>query len=440
MTAFHRLLWSYWQTRRLQNRLQRADRAALEAHQRHQIARFTQRVLTRSPYFRLFVSKPMQDWPLMDKATMMANFDAMNTAGLRLDDVLACARQAEQSRDFRPMVGAYSVGLSSGTSGGRGVFVVSPTERAKWAGILLAKLLPRSLLHGERVALFLRANNNLYTAVRNPWLTFSFFDLFAPFDSHRAPLEALRPTIVVGPAQVLRALALEKLAGRLDIAPAQVLSGAEVLEPMDRVLLEQAFGNVGEVYQATEGFLGATCPHGTLHLNEAHVHIEPQWLDERRFVPIVTDFTRSTQPIVRYRLDDILIRRDPTLPPCPCGNPAMAIERVEGRCDDTLVLPARDGGTITLFADVCSRALAQALPLRADYHLVQTDAHTLALSISPADADVAQACRAHLAAVFMRQGVDMTRVAWHPAPQDMPADFTAKRRRIVRLTSKETAR
>ncbi len=249
VTALHRLLWSYWQTRRL--RL--ADRAALEAHQQRQIKRFTQRVLTRSPYFRTFASKPMHEWPLMDKATMMANFDAMNTAGLRLADVLACAQQAEQSRDFRPTVGAYSVGLSSGTSGGRGVFVVSPTERAQWAGILLAKLLPRGLLHGERVALFLRANSNLYTAVRNPRLTFSFFDLFAPFESHRVPLEALQPTIIVGPAQVLRALAMEKLAGRLDIAPVQVLSGAEVLEPMDRALLAQAFGNVARSIRPPKG-------------------------------------------------------------------------------------------------------------------------------------------------------------------------------------------
>ncbi len=53
----------------------------------------------------------------------------------------------------------------------------------------------------------------------------------------------------------------------------------------------------------------------------------------------------------------------------------MAIERIEGRCDDTLVLPAHGGGTVTLFADVCSRALAQALPLQADYRLVQIDAH-----------------------------------------------------------------
>lgn len=435
-TLYHSLqtVWAYGQTRRL--RL--PDRAALQAHQQRQIARFAQKVLSRSPYFRPYATAPMSEWPMMDKSIMMTHFDRMNTAGLHLEELLVCAHQAEQSRNFQPMVGKYSVGLSSGTSGGRGVFVVSPIERAQWAGILLAKLLPRGLLHGERVALFLRANNNLYTAVRNPWLTFSFFDLFAPFASHREPLEALQPTILVGPAQVLRALALEKLAGRLKVNPVKVLSGAEVLEPMDRALLEQAFGHVGEVYQATEGFLGATCEHGSLHLNEAHVHIEPQWLDDRRFSPIVTDFTRSTQPIVRYRLDDILIMRDPSLPACPCGNPAMSIERIEGRADDTLILPGQQGRQVTVFADVCARALAQVLRLRADYRLVQMDASSLALTISPSDHEELARCKAHLAQVFTQLGVDMQQVAWRPHADAIAVDFTTKRRRIVRLSEPRT--
>jgi phenylacetate-coenzyme A ligase PaaK-like adenylate-forming protein len=118
----------------------------------------------------------------------------------------------------------------------------------------------------------------------------------------------------------------------------------------------------------------------------------------------------------------------------------MAIERIEGRCDDTLVLPAIDGGTVTLFADVCSRALAQALPLQADYRLVQTDAHTLALSISPADADITRTCEAHLADVFACQGVDTSRLTWHTAPERIATDFTTKRRRIVRLAPSGAAR
>src|SRR5699024_2207014 len=107
-----------------------------------------------------------------------------------------------------------------------------------------------------------------------------------------------------------------------------------------------------------EGFLGCTCQHGTLHLNEDIVHIEKEWLDDNRFIPIITDFTRQTQPIVRYRLDDILIQRKD---PCPCGSHFTAIKYIEGRCDDVLILPGKNGQPVTLFADLCSRVIAQTL-------------------------------------------------------------------------------
>ncbi len=84
--------------------------------------------------------------------------------------------KSEQSRDFAK-VGRYSVGLSSGTSGRRGLFVVSPEEQNVWSGSMLAKMLPKSLFSGERVALFLRANNNLYESVNNRWISLRFYDL-----------------------------------------------------------------------------------------------------------------------------------------------------------------------------------------------------------------------------------------------------------------------
>ena len=112
--------------------------------------------------------------PQMDKALMMAQFDRMNTAGLSREAVLACAQRSEADRDFTPKIGRYSVGLSSGTSGQRGVFVVSPREQQVWAGGMLAKMLPDGLLAGERVALFLRADNNLYHSVNNRWLSRRF--------------------------------------------------------------------------------------------------------------------------------------------------------------------------------------------------------------------------------------------------------------------------
>jgi putative adenylate-forming enzyme len=426
MMRLAHVLHAYWQAKRLRFE----SRAALEHHQQRKLGAFVSKRLTQSPYFAPYVREPFHTWPTMSKAVMMEHFDRMNTAHLKLADVLACALDAERTRDFSRTVRGYSVGLSSGTSGSRGVFAVSRAEQAAWAGVMLARLLPSGLFAGERVALFLRANSNLYSTVRSPWLSFEFFDLFEPLAAQRQRLERYAPTIVAGPAQVLRALAEAKRERRIAVEPRMVVSSAEVLEPFDREFLTQSLGPVAEVYQATEGFLGATCSHGTLHLNEAHVHIEPQWLDERRFVPLITDFSRTTQPIVRYRLDDILVKR---AAPCPCGSHEMALDRIEGRCDDLLRLPGQHGTQIEIFADALSRAIAQVLPLAADYRLVQTGNAALALHVVGAN-DALAGCQAHLQAFLARQGVDTAQLVWTLASALPPIDFTAKRRRIVRRT------
>ncbi|WP_411886081.1 F390 synthetase-related protein [Polaromonas sp. YR568] len=423
------LLLAYWQTRRLHF----ADRAVLRAYQARQLEKFTRKLCRRSVYFAPYRRLPLDRWPSMDKASMLANFDTMNTAGLTLDNVMAEAQAAERSRDFTPTVAGITVGLSSGTSAQRGAFAVSDREKARWAGILLAKALPDGLLAGERAALFLRANSNLYTAVRSRWLSLRFFDLFLPFETHIAALQAYRPTIIVAPAQVLRELAVAVLAGRLALhpRPKRVISVAEVLEPQDRALIERAFGPMHQVYQATEGFLASTCEHGVLHLNEEFVHIEPEWLDgdQRRFVPVITDFSRLTQPIVRYRLGDVLAAR---ATPCACGRVTRAIDHIEGRCDDMLHLPGADGKPMPVFADALSRALAQSLPADADYRLLQTGASSLTLH-AQLTAPALQAVRAHLNAALAQLGVATSALSW-TLSRDVPAfDPTQKRRRIRKL-------
>ncbi|WBV66998.1 hypothetical protein PGH44_06835 [Legionella pneumophila] len=52
------------------------------------------------------------------------------------------------------MINNIAVGLSSGTSGSRGLFLVSEQERDAWAGIILAKAMPNGLRSRERIAFF----------------------------------------------------------------------------------------------------------------------------------------------------------------------------------------------------------------------------------------------------------------------------------------------
>ncbi|EOL8988721.1 F390 synthetase-related protein [Cronobacter dublinensis] len=423
------MLWHYFRVRRMRFR----SREALARHQQQQLRRFASRVLAKSPWFRRYSTLPFSEWPTMDKALMMTHFDEMNTAGLKADAVMACALQSENDRNFAPTVGRYSVGLSSGTSGRRGIFAVSPEEQSLWAGAMLAKMLPDGLFAGERVALFLRADNNLYQSVNSRWLSLAFYDLFEPFDTLLTRLEADAPSIIVAPAQVLRALALAVQSGELNVAPKKVISVAEVLDPQDRALLAQVFPAVGEVYQATEGFLAATCAHGVLHLNEAFIVVEKAWLDDRRFIPVITDFTRTTQPIVRYRLDDILVARDA---PCPCGDPSQALAHIEGRQDDQLLLPDAQGGQCVIFGDLCNRALARVLPLTADYRLIQHGEAHLTL-IAQADDAQRSAAQAALTALFEQQGVACELLRWTHHASLPPATPGAKRRRILRV--RETA-
>ncbi len=153
-----------------------------------------------------------------------------------------------------------------------------------------------------------------------------------------------------------------------------MISVAEVLDPLDRKRIEATFAvRVEQIYQATEGFLGATCTHGSIHLNEEFLIVEREWVDaaRTRFVPVITDLYRSSQPIVRYRLNDVLV---PRREPCPCGRPTLALDRIEGREDDVLWLPPVQGTSpVPVFSDVISRVFVRTLPGLQDYSLEETE-------------------------------------------------------------------
>lgn len=421
------MLWHYWRARHLTFR----NRGELEAYQQKRLAHFKRKVLAKSPYIQRYINQPLSNFPIMNKQIMMDNFDEMNTAGLLSQTLLECAQKSEQSRDFAPKVGRYSVGLSSGTSGRRGLFVVSPEEQNVWSGSMLAKMLPQGLFNGERVALFLRANNNLYESVNNRWISLRFYDLFADFDLQLSALEQYQPSIIVAPAQVLCTIADAINQQKIQLNVQKVISVAEVLEPHDKQKLQGCFSHVGEVYQATEGFLGCTCSHGTMHLNEAFVHIEPNWLDNDRFSPIITDFTRKTQPIIRYQLDDVLVVKNT---PCPCGSPEMAIERIEGRCDDLLQLPGYNGKMVTIFADPCARVIVNHLPVTADFRLTQQgNALYLQAECSPTELSL---CQQQLTRYFTNQHVDISQLDWQLSTATITQTLSVKKRRITRKEAK----
>ncbi len=372
-----RILWTYLRTK---NR-KFTNRESLIKYQDRQLLKFVRTLSKKSSYYRDLTVKTIKTTPVITKDVMLKNFNAMNTAKLDLDTCFQLAEEGEKKRSFGETYKGLSVGLSSGTSGTRGLFVSDETEQAKWAGVILAKGMDQPIWRSLKVALFLRANNNLYETIgASKHIKFKYFDLMKSFEEHLPVLESFQPNILVAPPTVLRCLSEQMKANRMSLSPRKVFSVAETLDDIDKVFIEEQFQQkVHQIYQCTEGFIAVTCKQGTIHLNEDQMVIEKKWLtnDKTKFSPIITDFNRVTQPIVRYLLDDILTVKKS---PCSCGSVLTAIEKIEGRCGDILYFRSKETGALEpVFPDVMSRLILLADPEVTDYQITQLTPDSLSV-------------------------------------------------------------
>ena len=383
------------------------SREQLETWQDAKVVRHLAWVQAHAPFYReRFAGSSLTDWknlPTVGKTEMMDHFDRLNTAGLRRDEALALALKSEACRDFEPKLGGVTVGLSSGTSGYRGLFLVSDAERYYWAGTALAKVLPTSFLESQRIALFLRANSNLYTSAQSGRVALGYFDLCSDLDSHIERLADMQPTALIAPPSVLRHLGKALEQGRLTIRPRRVVAVAEVLDPLDGRILSRQFGQrIHQIYQATEGFLGHTCSFGTLHLSEDVIAVQKEYLVEgsRTFVPVLTDFVRRTQPIIRYRLDDLLTER---AEPCPCGSAFTSLDGLEGRERDIFYLPGQGGRRyVPIFPGVLREAVVVPLNGLEHYQVRQLSADRLQVALEPLTSHLTLATSQPLTALWRK--------------------------------------
>jgi putative adenylate-forming enzyme len=362
------------------------DPTSLQELQEQRAGAIIAHAAQHSPFYRRhWQGHQLGQWrtlPTVDKTAMMAHFDEYNTCGIAAQAAMSAALEAERTRDFAPLVAGLTVGLSSGTSGHRGLFLVSPAEQAMWAGVILARALHKLRPGRTRVAFFLRSHSNLYQEVNGALLQLRYFDLMSPLADSIAVLNQYQPHILIGPPSLLGFLAAAHTHGSLRIHPQRLISVAEVLEPQDETLLATCFqAPVHQVYQCTEGLLAVSCPHGSLHIQEDIVAIQCEPLTPdlpqdaagpRRVTPIVTDLWRRTQPIVRYRLNDVLQLGDK---PCHCGSCFRTISRIEGRCDDVCYFFERNGSAPSLrrpfFPDTIRRMILLGSGGITDYQVVQ---------------------------------------------------------------------
>jgi putative adenylate-forming enzyme len=370
-------------------------------------------LIARTPAISNLAGRPLADFPVMTPAVLREAFDAWNTLGLTRAPTEAAALAAETGSSGEVRAGIVA-GFSTGSSGRPGLFVTSAAERGGWVGHILARLLPvDALLRPARIALCLRADNRLYGDVERAGpIRFLFVGLDVPAPARFERLRAFAPDVLVAPPQVLA-----DLARRTD-RPwplRRLFYGAEPMAEAERGWIGAALGvRPDPIYQATEGFLGAACPFGTLHLNEDVLIVEREPVPGTdRFLPIVTDVRRITQPMIRVRLPDLL---QPLALPCPCGSPLTAVHPVEGRLEDLWRWPD---------AVICPRevetAVSAALGPEHDWRAVASR-HSVSVETEP---DRVETARSAVAALLARHGVEVPVTAGGRPVQD-----GVKRRRV----------
>ncbi len=386
---------AYWSARSVKTDAQ------LKAISRKRLDRWLDQAVPRVPFYQNKTYKVLTDLPIVEKADLMADFAAFNTQGITAD-------MGWNAFDGDKHVENYIVGASTGTSGNRGLFVISQAERYKWLGTILAKALPGFWRTRHRIAVLLPMNTPLYDSANQMGrLRLQFFDLASDWAD---ALCAFRPTVIIAPPKVLRLMAEQKLT----LNPSHIFAGAETLDALDRNVIRAYFNQtVGQIYMATEGLMAVSCPRGTLHLCEDTMHFE---LPEIAQSPglhevIVSDFSRDVQIMARYRMND-LIRLGP---PCECGLPHRTVAEVVGRKDDCFILSG-----ITITPDILRNAVVDADRRINDFRVVQTGPKTIEAMIPiGCDRDAvkcaldsvlnARHTRADVVVTFQQITADMTR-------------------------------
>jgi phenylacetate-coenzyme A ligase PaaK-like adenylate-forming protein len=407
-----------------------------------------------SPFYRqLHAGLPLDDsvslaaFPIVDKRTLMGEFDRVSTRPeVNLRAVERFVR--DPARHGTNFEGRYAVWASSGTTGQPGWFVHDPEALAVYDALEAQRFrgvgLVRSWMPGERYAM-VAATGGHFAGVSSlerlrrmlPWLApfMRSCSLLQPLARLVAELNAYAPAIVATYPTAAEMLAEEQASGRLRLRLREIWTGGECLAPATRVRLQAVFGCPVRNSYGTSEFLPIAweCPRLNLHLNSDWVILEPIDAGGRPVPPgtrshsvLLTNLANRVQPLIRYDLGDAVTMHDT---PCSCGSAFPAIS-VEGRCDDTLMMPLAHGGE----AAVVPLALATVLEEEAhvhDFQVVQTASGRLKVRLGSEEAAAAGAVRRALQAYFRAMG--FADVILDIGPQAPRRDrVSGKLRRVVR--------
>lgn len=183
----------------------------------------------------------------------------------------------------------------------------------------------------------------------------------------------MRPDVIDSYPSILRAMA--KYTELLPDTVRRIFTSTEMLTKETRKQLDKAFNaQVVDFYGAAEfPRLAWECPAGGgYHVDADYALVECSESNEL----LVTGLYNYGMPLIRYAIGDLAKESDG---PCACGRGLPLLKSIEGRTDDSLVMP---GGDIISPRRV---NMLDGVTGIAEYRIVQTKRDKIVAEVVPAD-------------------------------------------------------
>lgn len=330
-------------------------------YRNYQLRKLLQYAKTHSPWYQkhlasinleLFTEEQLPEIPVMDKKTLMENWDEIVTdTRLSLGMVEEHIHKMKDDGETLYLLDEYHVLATSGSSGKRAIYVYNWNE---WNTYYLHSVryaprqpIPHRANQGAtklKVAMILIPNTvyamySLIKTFQHDHIEQFLISITQPTDQIISELNKIQPDYLLGTPTTIARICHEPYVSRLKIDPVLVsLSGEPLFMPI-RQLIEKAWPNarINNAYGCSEGLAGINCGVNSreMHLNDDGCILEPVDAQDKP-VPLgvipqkmyLTNLYFYTLPLIRYEFFDQLLFLDKT---CVCGVNHQLIAEPEGR-------------------------------------------------------------------------------------------------------------
>lgn len=333
--------------------------------------------------------------PIINKAIMMENFNELNTCGLDLKKVTEYAVEKEMTKDYTGYyLDEYVIGMSSGTSGNKGIYITPKALTKRLPFVFLARGgIPLKLLP-FRILFLLRIFSQGFADINAPLINLTYRSTMTDPDELIETINHEKINIIMAPPSMLRILMEFK--DKIKVKLKLIVSYAEVLEKEDKERISKAFNvEIHEIYQASEGQVASTCKCGNLHINEDLVFIELYDKDNSPVIApnvtaqrmILTNLVNQAQPLIRYEMNDIIELGGK----CECGSSFRVISKILGRNDDVLIFKNSHDKVVHVFPDLFARWIITGFDAIREFKVIQFNENKIEILIDLPNCDNQQA-------------------------------------------------